>query len=96
MPRAIFEPCLSPVLPRKKLDGRTRMRDTAFKRVLKTMLLGSELRIDGPLGSFTLHSNASRPANARRMVGPARKEGVEISSLLAIRRKRDDIPFQAN
>jgi len=40
----------------------TRIRDTAFKRVLKTMPLGSELRMDGPLGSFTLYSNASRPA----------------------------------
>jgi ferredoxin-NADP reductase len=40
----------------------TRMRDTAFKRVLKRMPLGSQLKIDGPLGSFNLHSNASRPA----------------------------------
>jgi len=40
----------------------TRMRDTAFKRVLKRMPLGSQLKIDGPLGSFTLHGNASRPA----------------------------------
>jgi ferredoxin-NADP reductase len=40
----------------------TRMRDTAFKRVLKKMPLGSQLKIEGPLGSFTLHSNTSRPA----------------------------------
>jgi ferredoxin-NADP reductase len=40
----------------------TRMRDTAFKRVLKTMPLGGQLEIDGPLGSFTLHNTASRPA----------------------------------
>ena len=40
----------------------TRMRDTAFKRELKRMPLGSQVKIDGPLGSFTLHSNASRPA----------------------------------
>src|SRR6266566_148741 len=46
----------------KDLMVATRMRDTAFKRVLKTMPLGSPLKIDGPLGSFTLHSNASRPA----------------------------------
>src|SRR5688572_29094356 len=40
----------------------TRMRDTAFKRVLKTMELGTELTLDAPYGSFTLHNNASIPA----------------------------------
>ena len=39
-----------------------RMRDTAFKRVLKTMPPGSEVTLDGPYGSFTLHNNASVPA----------------------------------
>jgi ferredoxin-NADP reductase len=38
------------------------MRDTAFKRVLKTMPLGTPLKMEGPLGSFTIHSNVSRPA----------------------------------
>jgi ferredoxin-NADP reductase len=38
----------------------TRMRDTAFKRVLRIMPLGSELTLGGPFGSFTLHSDASR------------------------------------
>jgi ferredoxin-NADP reductase len=46
----------------KDLMVTTRMRDTAFKRVLRTMPLGGELQVDGPLGSFTLHSSASRPA----------------------------------
>ena len=40
----------------------TRMRDTAFKRVLKTMEPGTELTLDAPYGSFTLHNNASIPA----------------------------------
>ncbi len=40
----------------------TRMRDTAFKRVLKTMEPGTELTLDAPYGSFTLHNNASLPA----------------------------------
>ncbi len=40
----------------------TRMRDTAFKRVLKTMELGTELTLDAPYGSFTIHNNASLPA----------------------------------
>lgn len=40
----------------------TRMRDTAFKRVLKTMEHGTELTLDAPYGSFTLHNNANLPA----------------------------------
>ncbi len=40
----------------------TRMRDTAFKRVLKTMEAGTELTLDSPHGSFTLHNNVSVPA----------------------------------
>lgn len=39
----------------------TRMRDTAFKRVLRTMPLGTEITLAGPFGSFTLHSDSSRP-----------------------------------
>ena len=40
----------------------TRMRDSAFKRSLKSVPLGTELKIDGPMGSFTLHKNAKKPA----------------------------------
>jgi ferredoxin-NADP reductase len=40
----------------------TRMRDTAFKRVLKTLALGTEVALDAPWGSFTLHGDASIPA----------------------------------
>ncbi|HET6576292.1 MAG TPA: FAD-dependent oxidoreductase [Fimbriiglobus sp.] len=40
----------------------TRMRDTAFKRVLKTMEMGTALTLDAPYGSLTLHGNASIPA----------------------------------
>lgn len=40
----------------------TRMRDTAFKRVLKKMPVGAEVTLDGPMGSFTLHADSSRPA----------------------------------
>jgi ferredoxin-NADP reductase len=40
----------------------TRMRDTAFKRELKTMKPGTELTLDAPNGSFTLHNNTSIPA----------------------------------
>lgn len=40
----------------------TRIRDTAFKRVLNTMALGTEITLDAPHGSFTLHNNVSIPA----------------------------------
>ncbi|HXE89884.1 MAG TPA: FAD-dependent oxidoreductase [Terriglobales bacterium] len=40
----------------------TRLRDTAFKRVLKTLKAGAEVDLDGPFGSFTLHRDGSRPA----------------------------------
>jgi len=40
----------------------TRMRDTAFKRVLKTMPLGSAVKIEGPSGSLTLHDDVARSA----------------------------------
>jgi ferredoxin-NADP reductase len=40
----------------------TRLRDTAFKRVLKSMPLGTEARIEGPFGSMTLHKKTARPA----------------------------------
>lgn len=44
------------------LMSATRIRDTAFKRVLKTMPLGIEVTLDAPYGSFTLHNNAAIPA----------------------------------
>ena len=40
----------------------TRMRDTAFKRVLRSIPLGTQVKIEGPSGSFTLHKNSSKPA----------------------------------
>ena len=39
----------------------TRLRDTAFKRVLRTMPLGTTVKIEGPFGDLRLH-NAARPA----------------------------------
>jgi ferredoxin-NADP reductase len=40
----------------------TRMRNTVFKRALSTLPIGSEVTIDGPMGSFRLHNNTARPA----------------------------------
>ncbi len=40
----------------------TRMRDTAFKRNLKKMAIGTEMIFDGAYGSFTLQNNTKIPA----------------------------------
>ena len=40
----------------------TRMRDTAFKRVLKTAPPGAKIALDGPNGEMVLHGDPSRPA----------------------------------
>ncbi|HWO01706.1 MAG TPA: FAD-dependent oxidoreductase [Blastocatellia bacterium] len=40
----------------------TRMRNTAFKRVIKTMPLGSGLEFKGAYGRMTLHDDPARPA----------------------------------
>jgi ferredoxin-NADP reductase len=40
----------------------TRLRDTAFKRVLKTMPLETEVKIEGPSGDLRLHKDAGRAA----------------------------------
>jgi len=47
---------------RETLMVATRMRDTAFKRVLNTMPLGSAVKIEGPFGDLTLHNNVKRTA----------------------------------
>ncbi|HVS25867.1 MAG TPA: FAD-dependent oxidoreductase [Burkholderiales bacterium] len=40
----------------------TRMRDTAFKRVLKSASIGTTVKIDGPNGEMVLHDDPARPA----------------------------------
>ncbi len=45
-----------------RLGFATRMRDTAFKRVLKTFNPGDEIVMDAPYGDLRLQSNTSRPA----------------------------------
>jgi ferredoxin-NADP reductase len=46
----------------EKIIIATRMRDTAFKRALSSLAIGAKVRIKGPMGNFTLHKNAMRPA----------------------------------
>lgn len=40
----------------------TRQRGSAFKRALAEMPSGSPVELDGPMGGFTLHRDAKRPA----------------------------------
>lgn len=40
----------------------TRMRDTAFKRVLKNLPEGTEVKLDAPYGDFRLHKTVTTPA----------------------------------
>lgn len=40
----------------------TRMRNTAFKRVLKDLPIGTEVEFDAPYGDFTLHKTETVPA----------------------------------
>ena len=43
------------------LQVATRMRDTAFKRVLGSLAPGASVKLRGPMGAFTLPEDASRP-----------------------------------
>ena len=54
----------------------TRMRDTAFKRVLKTMALGTEVSLDAPYGSLTLHSDAPSPPSSSRAASASLPSGA--------------------
>jgi len=40
----------------------TRVRDSAFKRVLRSLPLKTQVKIEGPFGDLRLHNDASRPA----------------------------------
>lgn len=44
------------------LVAATRMRDTAFKQVLKDLPIGTELMLDAPYGDFSLHKTQTTPA----------------------------------
>lgn len=47
-------------LPRIMLT--TRMRNTAFKRNLRNMPLGTKIKVSAAMGSFVLHKNTDKPA----------------------------------
>ena len=66
----------------------TRMRNTAFKRVLGTMPLGTEVALTGPVGSFTLHRYSAKP-------GIFLAGGIGITPFLSILRQvaHDKAPY---
>jgi ferredoxin-NADP reductase len=65
-----------------QLTFTTRMRDTAFKRSLKKVPLATEVKIDPPMGSFTLHKNSAKAAVF--LAG-----GIGITPFLSIVRQAD-------
>ena len=82
----------------------TRMRDTAFKRILSTMPLGTAVKIEGPFGDLTLHNNAPRTAvflaggigitPFRSMVFRAAKDKLPHTIFLFFSNRRpEDAPF---
>ena len=58
----------------------TRMRNSAFKRVLAILPLGTEVKLEGPMGSFTLHKN-------RAKAGVFLAGGIGITPFLSIWRQ---------
>ena len=40
----------------------TRMRSSIFKRAISSLPIGTRARIEGPMGSFSLHNNTAKPA----------------------------------
>ena len=67
----------------------TRMRDTAFKRTLKTLLLGSTVKIEGPFGNLTLHNNAAKTA-----VLLAGGIGITPFRSMVVRAAREKLPHR--
>jgi ferredoxin-NADP reductase len=65
-----------------QLTFATRMRDTAFKRSLRVVPIGTEINIGAPSGSFTLHKNANKQAVF--LAG-----GIGITPFLSVVRQAD-------
>lgn len=83
----------------------TRMRDTAFKRVLKDLPTGSDVALDAPYGDFTLHKAEATPAvfliggigvtPARSMIAQATHDKTTHRiTLLHASRTPADLPFK--
>lgn len=83
----------------------TRLRDTAFKRVIQKLPDGTEVKFDAPYGDFTLQKNENKPAvfiiggigvtPVRSMIAQAThdKTGHKIT-LIHSNKSPADAPFQ--
>ena len=85
----------------------TRLRDTAFKRVLRELPVTAEIKLDAPYGDFTLHKTETTPAvfiiggigvtPVRSMVAQAIYDKTAHNiTLLHVNRILADIPFMAD
>lgn len=85
----------------------TRMRDTAFKNVLKDLPTDTELKLDAPYGDFTLHKTQSTPAvfiiggigvtPVRSMIAQATHDGTAHGiTLLHASRTPAQLPFRSD
>lgn len=90
-----------------KLVTTTRLRDSAFKRVLKDLPEGSEVKFDAPHGNFTLHKTESTPAvfliggigitPVRSMIAEATNQQTSHDiTLLYSNKTPEDAPFQSD
>lgn len=82
----------------------TRLRETAFKRALKDLPLGTEVEFDAPYGDFTLHKTETTPAvfliggigitPVRSMIAQATHDKTEHKiTLFHANRSPADAPF---
>jgi ferredoxin-NADP reductase len=89
------------------LVAATRIRDTAFKRVLKDMPIGTEVKLDAPYGDFTLHKTETTPAvfviggigvtPVRSMIAQATHDKTRHKiTLLHSSRTPADLPFKTD
>lgn len=85
----------------------TRMRNTAFKRVLKSLPIGTEVKLDAPYGDFTLHKTQTTPAvfliggigvtPVRSMLAQSiHDQTAHTITLLHAGRAPADLPFRAD
>lgn len=67
----------------------TRMRDSAYKRALSALSIGTSVKLDGPFGSLALHNNRAQPAVF--IAG-----GIGITPFMSIVRQatKDQLPQQ--
>ena len=88
-----------------ELVAAMRMRDTAYKRVLKELPIGTEVNLDGPYGDFTLHRTETTPAvfiiggigvtPVRSMIAQATRDKTDHRIvLLHASRTPADLPFK--